>query len=305
MLGKVFKDLGIRDKVVIGTKQIVFARQGLGAAEAKAKFIKLTEASLSRLQTEYVDIIYMHDARGVDGLEQEASFAAMEDLKKAGKARATGLSTHQGMAETITAVTKRSLCDVVLTSFNVSMAGDTALLDALKAAAAAGIGILAMKTQAGGRQLPNQDALAKHESAIQHKAMLKWALRHEAVTTAIPGYTSYQHMTDLIYVGTGLDYTEDEKRFLADGNLQVGLGFCRQCGSCLASCPRGADVPTLMRTHMYAAQYANFAQARMTLGGIRPERGLRACAICSTCMARCVNAVDIAYRIEDLRLIYG
>jgi succinate dehydrogenase/fumarate reductase-like Fe-S protein len=65
------------------------------------------------------------------------------------------------------------------------------------------------------------------------------------------------------------------------------------------------DVPTLMRTHMYAAQYANFHHARATLDDIEPGRGLDACSGCGACRVRCRHAVDVAAKIEELRLIYA
>jgi predicted aldo/keto reductase-like oxidoreductase len=304
MLGKVIKELGVRDKVVIGTKERLGGRADMSDEEAKAKFIKLTEGSLKRLKTDYIDIVCHHSVQSVEELD-DAVFEAMNQLKEDGKARATGLSTHQSMAEIITEVTKRGLCDAIVTSFNVSMADDVALLEAIDNAAAKGIGIIAMKTQAGGRRLPNQDSLSKYDSATTQTAMLKWVLHHDTITTAIPGYTSYEHMKQDVSVAFDLEYTEEEKRFLADNELKVGLGFCRQCRQCLASCPHGVEVPELMRTHMYAAQYSNFRQARATLDGIRAGHGIGMCISCDTCTAECPNAVDIAYRIEGLKLIYG
>jgi predicted aldo/keto reductase-like oxidoreductase len=305
MLGKVIKELGVRDKVVIGTKERVTPRADQTAADVKEKFIKLTEGSLKRLKTDYVDIIYLHSVQSVEDLDNDGVFEAMDQLKKDGKALASGISTHTGMTEIISEVTKRDLCDVVLTSINVSMADDTALLEAIDKAAAKGIGIVAMKTQAGGRQLPNQESLSKYDNATVNTAMLKWVMRRESVTTAITGYTNFEHMNQDVSVAFGLDYTEDEKRFLADNELKIGLGFCHQCRQCLASCPHGVDVPELMRTHMYAAQYSNFRQARATLDAIAADRGIKACEACDVCSARCANAVDVAYRIEELKLIYG
>ena len=102
-----------------------------------------------------------------------------------------------------------------------------------------------------------------------------------------------------------LEYTEDEKRFLADNEMMMGLGFCRQCRACVASCPHGVEVPELMRTHMYAAQYSNFRQARVTLDEIPAGRSIAACKGCDTCSAKCAHHVDIAYRIENLKLMYA
>ena len=304
MLGKVIKEMGVRDKIVFGTKERLAQRGSLSDAAAKAKFIKLTEGSLRRLQTDYVDIVYIHSIQNVEELNDDAVFGAMDQMKKDGKARATGISAHQNMAEIIAKVTEDELCDVVLSSMNVSLADDEALAEAQKAAVAKGIGLVAMKTQAGGRRLPNQDSFGNYDNKTIQQAMLKWVLRHEAIATAIPGYTNFEHMNEDVSVAFDLEYTEDEKRFLADNELQLGLGFCRQCRRCVASCPHGVEVPTLMRTHMYAAQYSNFRQARATLDLIAPERSIGRCTSCDTCTARCVNSVDIAYRIGELKLIY-
>jgi predicted aldo/keto reductase-like oxidoreductase len=304
MVGEAISELGVRDKVIIATKEWRPAQRGdMSNAEAKQKFIKLAEGSLKRLKTDYVDIIYIHSVHNVEELDEEGAFAAMDQLKKDGKARASGVSTHESMADVINKVVDDGLCDVVLTSINVSMANDTALLEAIDKAAAAGIGIVAMKTQAGGRRLPNQASLTQYDNATVNQAMLKWVLRNESIATAIPGYTSLEHMEQDFAVARGLEYTEQEKRFLADNELQLGLGYCRQCRTCMASCRRGADVPALMRTHMYAAQYANFYEARAALDEIRPGSGIEACRTCGTCTAKCANAVDIDYRIQDLKTL--
>jgi predicted aldo/keto reductase-like oxidoreductase len=268
MVGKAIGELGIRDKVLIATKEWRPAqREGMTAAQARAKFIKLTEGSLKRLNTDYADIVYIHSVHNVEELDEEGVFAAMEQLKKDGKIRASGISTHESMAEVINKVTDDKLCDVVLTSINVSMASDTALLEAIDRAAAAGIGIVAM------------------------------------ITTAIPGYSSFEHMEEDFAVARGLEFTEDEKRFLADNELQLGLGFCRQCRMCMATCPRGADVPALMRTHMYIAQYGNLCEARAALDEVSRGRGIEACRLCGTCTATCSNSVDIRHKIEDLKAL--
>jgi predicted aldo/keto reductase-like oxidoreductase len=304
MVGEAISELGIRDKVMIATKEWRPAqREGMTSAEARDKFIKLTEGSLKRLKTDYVDIVYIHSIHNVEELDEEGAFAAMEQLKKDGKVRATGVSTHESMADVINKVADDKLCDVVLTSINVSMASDTALTEAIDKAAAAGIGIVAMKTQAGGRRLPNQASLTQYDNATVNQAMLKWVLRNESITTAIPGYTNFEHMEEDFAVARGLDFTEDEKRFLADNELQLGLGFCRQCRMCMATCPMGADVPALMRTHMYVAQYGNLCEARSALDEVSRGQGIEACRLCDTCTAACSNSVDIGYRIEDLKAL--
>ena len=76
---------------------------------------------------------------------------------------------------------------------------------------------------------------------------------------------------------------------------------CRRCGTCVASCPKKADIPELLRAQMYAFNYGNPAQARDTLENVSPGRGLDACRACGTCLAICANRVMIGRRIDRLR----
>ncbi len=96
-------------------------------------------------------------------------------------------------------------------------------------------------------------------------ALLKWVLRHPFITTAVPGFQTFQELEEDLSVAYNLDYTAEEKKFLEDRNVKLALGgVCAQCYACTADCPRGVDIPLLMRAHMYAACYANFHESRTT-----------------------------------------
>jgi len=309
MVGRVISRLGVRDQVIIATKVLYpDQRDRIDRADAKRACIEAVGASLKRLGMDYVDILYLHNLRSADQLRQPVIPGireAMTQLKKEGRIRACGISTHERMAEVINEAAGDGFFDVILTAINLTMATDAPLLQAIQNAADKGIGIVAMKTQAGGRNFPNPAAIHRYDSSTVATACLKWVVRNEAIATAIPGYTNLEHMREDFSVASNLEYTDDERRFLREQNLELGFGFCRQCGSCLASCERDVDIPQLVRTHMYAAQYTNFTQARMTLDEIPDGHGLDACAECSSCTARCAHAVDIPRRIEALREIYG
>jgi uncharacterized protein len=57
---------------------------------------------------------------------------------------------------------------------------------------------------------------------------LKWVLNLEFVTTAIHGYSTYEHLTQDFSIAGGLAYTEDEKKFLADKSFSAQAEFCQQ-----------------------------------------------------------------------------
>jgi succinate dehydrogenase/fumarate reductase-like Fe-S protein len=107
-------------------------------------------------------------------------------------------------------------------------------------------------------------------------------------------------------VAFSLDFTPDEVKFLVDPGVKLALGgVCRQCGGCSGSCPRGADVPQLVRAHMYAADYGNFSEMRRALDEIPTGRGLANCSACGACTAACVRGVQVARRLEELKAIFA
>lgn len=94
LIGNTFKR--IRAKVVISTKAgyVDFS----GAQDFSARYLRSSlEASLRRLQTDYVDLFQLHDPP-IDLLRQDDSIiATMEKLREEGKVRAVGLSARSPM----------------------------------------------------------------------------------------------------------------------------------------------------------------------------------------------------------------
>ncbi len=299
IVGATIKKMGVRDTVVIGTK--VFLR-GVGVSardpQARNAFRQVAEASLKRLQMDHVDILYYHSVDSAEDLRAEGPLQALAELKKEGKTRFIGLSTHQG-AVVLPEAVRLGVFDVGLVPINYTMASNKTLLDAVEQAAKSGMGIIAMKTQAGGLSRPDR-ALPKVLPPHSQTALLKWALHNRSVTTAIPGVTAHDQLVQNITVAFNLEYTAAEKEFLGDKGQVTQAQFCQQCGQCQSDCPHGVAIPTLMRSHMYAVQYANLDLARSTLACLEIGKGLRPCASCGACKAICRNDVNIGTNIRRL-----
>jgi len=91
VLGKWFKRSGRRDKVVLATKvgmQMSPDRKGLRGDY----IVRAVEESLSRLQTEYIDLYFSHTDDATTPLEE--TLTAYEQLIKSGKVRAIGASNY-------------------------------------------------------------------------------------------------------------------------------------------------------------------------------------------------------------------
>ena len=306
MVANALHRAGVHDQAVFVTKVLTPAqRNGLTPEQIRATLRKTLEGSLKRLKTDCVEILLVHDVRDSETVRDEAILQAMQEVKQEGKAKFIGTATHASMADVINAMVEVDIYDVVLTALNFTMATDTALMGAIANAAEKGVGVIAMKTLAGGGRFPNPETLRNYDNSVVTSAALKWVLQNENVATSIPGIGNFDHMRANFAIAGNVEYTDEEARFLSDNSITLGMGFCRQCSKCLASCPKDVEIPDLMRTHMYAAQYANFQLARQTLQDIPAGRSLSNCGSCESCTAQCVNSVDIPSKIDELKLIYG
>lgn len=93
ILGKWLKQAGKRQKVVIATK--VGKPMGEGKSGLKSGYIQqAVDASLQRLQTDYIDLYYTHEDDLSTPLEE--TLQALSDLVKAGKVRSLGASNYTG-----------------------------------------------------------------------------------------------------------------------------------------------------------------------------------------------------------------
>lgn len=311
MVGKAIKELNVRDKVVIATKVFIPHQQrGMPHKQAKEFFLKTMAESLKRLQTDYVDILYVHNVGTVEYLNNPGIKEALHLLKEQKKTRFIGFTTHSNMAECLNDAAQTGFYEVILTAYNYSMGDNKELIAAMKKAASKGIGLVAMKTQCKQPWYRSQyeptDKHTYYDGKISHTALLKWAMRHRFFATSVPGYTTFEQMEEDFSVAYGLEYTSEEKTFLEDRNVKLAMAsVCQQCYCCVPTCSKGVDIPTLIRTHMYAASYGNFYQARDTLDSIPANKGLQACTSCDRCKAGCANAVNIAGRIDELKTIYA
>ena len=294
MLGEVFKGRK-RDSFFLATKVVaqgVDRTTGLPGPEPKAEaFVETFHLSLKRLQVDHVDILYLHNVSRREAALHEPILGALVRLRKEGKARLIGLSTHASEPEAIRAAVESKAYDVVLTAYNFRQAHRAEVLKACQEASRAGLGIVAMKTQAGGRfskDLPRP---------VNMKAALKWALQDPCVTTAIPGFTTFDQLSEDLVVMNDLRMTDAERQDVEGAAKTAGL-YCQQCGSCRPQCARGLPVPDLMRGYMYAAGYRNLGAAKDLVSDLSLAES--PCGSCEVCSVRCPQGFGVRARIEDL-----
>ena len=303
MLGDVLKGRP-RDSFVVATNPDLpyeYDRRrdrskNLGMDTSPDLILQSMEGSLQRLGLEHVDIYYLCSVGSREVALFEPFMRAFEKLKRDGKTRFVGVATHENEPVVIRAAAESGFWDVVLTAYNFRQSHREEVSAAIRQAAGAGLGVVAMKSQAG----VYWDRLRTRR--INMKAALKWTLRDESVHTTIPAFANFEEMREDLSIMDDLTLTVEEKRDLEMGE-ELGLSgfYCDQCGNCLAQCPAGMDIPTLMRGYMYAFGHRQPKKARDTLRSWTSADV--PCASCRGCEVRCALGFDVKTRALDIARI--
>jgi hypothetical protein len=304
LLGRVLRKRP-RDSFVIATSPDLPYRYAPGGSNSldvgtvhdPQRIIASMDNSLRLLGLDYVDIYYLASVGSRAPVFHEPYIEAFERLKRDGKTRFAGITTHANEPEVIRAVAESGFWDVVVTAFNFRQSHREAVRAAIHQAAGAGIGVVAMKTQAG----VYWDTKRKHK--INMKAALKWPLDDDCVHTAIPAFANLKELRDDLDVARAPTLTPAERRDLeADDELGFN-GYCKQCGECTAQCPHGLDVPALMRGHMYAFAHGQPAKAHHALKSWTASDV--PCRECSACAVKCPAGVDVRWRAIEVAGMLG
>lgn len=254
------------------------------------------EVSLKRLGLEYVDVFYLHNQMVKETAQNERILKALEDIKKSGKARFLGTTTHKNEPEIIRAAVEARVYDVILTSYNFKQEHHLEVQKAIGEAAAAGLGVVAMKTQAGVFWDKEK------KQPIDPKAALRWAIRDPNVHTAIPGFTTFDQLQLDLEVLRDPKFTDADQKALAPPTAATVTDagfFCQGCEGCKGPCPKDLPIPELMRSYMYAHAYRNREAAQALLLDLDLPVA-SPCSDCSSCAVKCRKGFDVRARIADI-----
>jgi predicted aldo/keto reductase-like oxidoreductase len=291
MIGEVIKNRP-RSSHVIATKiwEPRDRKTGLYPKDASANtFIEKCETSLKRLNLDYVDILYHHNVYRVESVMFEPYVHALQKLKKDGKARFIGVSTHKNEPEILRAAADSGIYEVVLTAYNFRQLYHKEVAKAAAYAAKKGLGIVGMKAIAG-----RSHYIGGRGPATDARAALKWALQDENFHTNIPGMTSFDQLYTDLSIMENLELTPQENAAIKNEKKMTNL-YCQQCDRCLSMCPGNLYIPDLMRSYMYAYGYKNLNAAKEALDGMDLEN--IPCKECATCQVKCPMGFDIKNKI--------
>ena len=293
LVGEGLKGLN-RDTFVVGTAAIpngLDKRTGLLTNEFTADgYMKIAEDSLKRFGLDHIDIVVLPFAAKKGTVQHEGVLKTMEQLKKQGKVRFVGIASHGETVEALNAAAETGVYDVAMISYNYKIQEKELLDAAIANAAKAGIGIVAMKTTAGVYR-------EKSGPQLNSNAILKWVLQNPHISSIVSGMRSVEELQKNLAMIQDLKMTEDELKALSF-NAPGATLYCQQCRQCVPQCPHNLDIPTLMRSYMYAYGYKNTEQAWYTLADAK--LAANPCKACDTCNVQCASGFDVKSKIADI-----
>jgi aryl-alcohol dehydrogenase-like predicted oxidoreductase len=280
---------GVRDKVVLATKVHIAPVD---------QMIRSAENSLRSLKVDVIDILQLHGIGSEGEVTDPRAREALQKLIDQGKVRAAGVTTHGGQETVLRAVQKHGFYKTVLVAYNFrSDAGVTAavkgalglsegLSNVIRSVGASGIGIIGMKTQAGGYPSPPG-------GASPHQAALAWVLGNPGVATTIPSMTTYAQVEDNLGArGRRLSFSD--RVALRRYAMEIGDRHCGLCGACDGVCPNGVDVQSVLRSLTYRDGYRREGLARASYAAVPAGRNASACGDCPSCVVSCPHRLPVA-----------
>lgn len=289
-------------------------------AKAKPAF----EDLLTRLQTDYVDLGMIHFVDDVEEFEHVMNGEFMDymrQLKKEGKIRHIGISTHNPVTAKMAAC--QGEIEMILFSINPAFdmlppvsdieeyfaeqydenLGGIALEreELYKLCEQNHVGITVMKGYAGGRLFNAKTS--PFGVALTPVQCIHYALTRPAVSSVMAGFDNPQH----VYAATAYETASEEEKNYASvlataPQHAFSTGQCTYCGHC-TPCPSGIDIAmvnklydlAIMQEEVPGTIRAHYQQLKSSAAD---------CIGCRGCEARCPFHVPVTERMQKTKELF-
>jgi len=261
----------VRKQIFLATKQ---------PASRIGEVVKNIDQRLEALGTDYIDLLYYHGlGRGqVDWARSPEMKKEIEAIKKTGKVRFVGFTTHDGgaMADQLNAAAEGGFIDAIMLSYAPWLAKDSALNKAMDACFEKQIGLVAMKLFAGRGALRDVYAKApvlKERGLNPHQALLHAAWTDERLACVCTAMVNTDQVRQNVEAARQFKPLEMSQILeLRDAVLAAGPMMCANCdGSCGRAGGTKARLGDLTRMLTYHEHHGARVMAREEYAGLTDE----------------------------------
>ena len=270
---------------------------------------RLLNRSLERMNTDYVDLYFVHGISSIDELDDNSRVWAKK-AKAEAKIKFFGFSTHSNMEECMLDAAKLGWIDGIMMTYNYRLMNSGRMKEAVAACTEAGIGLTAMKTQ-GGYSYGSSSAAKLVDSFIQ-KGFTDKQARLKAVWENPNIASICSQMPNLTILMSNVAAAMD-RTSLSSGDLHLLDQYAREtasnyCAGCSNICQTALaeDIPVadVMRYLMYYQSYGDHERARSLYGELSPVTRKRLGTIdYSLAEHRCPQGIPIARAMRKAQKI--
>ena len=245
---------------------------------APAKMTESLDNSLKKLRTDYVDLFFVHGIADTNEMGEPLKDWVAQ-MKKAGKMKFFGFSTHTNMEDCLLAAAKLGWIDAIMFTYNFRLMHTQKMKDAMAACVNAGVGLVAMKTQGGGPVKTDSEAELQVAGRFLERGFTDKQAKLKAVWENPNIACICSQMPSLTILSANVAASRDLKalsrkdfELLNQFAKETREGYCAGCGSiCLEAVGGTVPVSDVMRCLMYYRDYGDRDLARGVFAGLSAE----------------------------------
>lgn len=254
----------VRNNIIIATKS---------TAKDKKTLLKDIETSLSKLKTDYIDILQLHNPDVLPNPnDAEGLYAGLLEAKKRGMIRFIGITNHR-IKNALDAAASELYDTVQFPLSSISADVDLKLIEECKKR---DVGVIAMKALSGGLIT---NAASTFAFLRQFDNLIPiWGIQRES---------ELDEFIDLEKNPPKLD--DDMWAIINKDRAELAGEFCRGCGYCMP-CPAGIEIPTSARITLLLGRspYKGFLKDEFK----EKMELINNCIACGNCKNHCPYKLD-------------
>ena len=165
------------------------------------------------------------------------------------------------------------------------------LPEVMKEAMKRSVGVIAMKTLAGAKDMHIEGTAGEFSHAA-----FKWVLKHPEVSGLIVTMNTASDIERYLKA-SGEKFTAADQRVLDRYASLYGAEYCRTgCGACEESCPAGVEIASVMRYRMYFRDYGMEKRAMESYALLKKKAS--ACIDCDH--PGCIGSCPYGLPVKDM-----
>ncbi len=274
------------------------------------QMVNQIDRRLEALGTDYIDLLFFHGLGSgqVDWPKSKEMKEAAEAIKKTGKVRFVGFSTHDGRrAEQLQNAAEGGFIDVIMLQFSPWLHKDDPINRALDACHKKNIGLVSMKQMAGHTKVKDQVPALLERGLTTHQGLLTAIWSDERISATCVTMTNTDQINQNVDAAHRFKpLKEADILQLRDAVLAAGPMMCADCdGRCGRAAGTKARLGDLTRFLTYHEHHGSRRQAREGYAELTEEERNWRDADLEAAREACPSKLDFAQLLPEVDRLLG